>query len=166
MLWTYMCAQDFCAATLACYVPRPRPMADKCQTASESCGAGGALFYEMKDGKLTATAHWNPDSRIAAMRAKRGDDKLWTTETYNFKFEPGQGAPGRAFQNNNPEFVADISALDVSAFPRKNLAEEFGVKSVCAVPCAGGVIEVFKADGWASVPNVECDPTPCGATEL
>lgn len=113
------------------------------------------MFFKMKGGQLTAAAHWIPDSHIAAMKAKRGDDKLWTTETYAFTFNLGEGAPGRAFQNNEPEFVADISALEASACPRKSLAAEFGVKSVHAVPCADGVIEVFSADGWAVAPNVQ-----------
>ncbi|HAP67480.1 MAG TPA: hypothetical protein DCQ99_06780 [Nitrospinae bacterium] len=52
----------------------------------------------------------------------------------NFKFKPGIGLPGRVWASKKPEWLKDVSTLDVSVFPRSKIAQDTGFKATLGVP--------------------------------
>ncbi len=55
-------------------------------------------------------------------------------ETENIKFACGEGLPGRVWQNKQPEWIEDVSAVNTSVFCRNEIAVEAGLKAGFAVP--------------------------------
>ena len=46
-----------------------------------------------------------------------------------YSFAKGQGGPGRAWENQNSQFVADVQALDAEKYPRLEVAKAEGIHS-------------------------------------
>jgi len=60
---------------------------------------------------------------------------------------------GRVFASKGEEFVPDTSALSADRFPRLQHAKEFGIKSIGAFFCDGGVLEIGSTQRWSSLPK-------------
>ena len=127
-------------------------MSAQCQAACEKASAVYAILWQPEGDVLKAAAHYNPPDRIAAIKAKRGDDKLFTLESYSSSFTKGQGAPGRVWASGEAELIPNASATD--AFARKDLAAEFGICSVAIVPVADGIMEVGTPETWSAAPAI------------
>lgn len=126
------------------------------QHLKEVCAYSGAVYavfwaVEKGCGVLHAMCHYNPEERIQQVKRETGDDALYTTESYAFRFRPGQGLIGKAFVHRNQLFsFQDVTALPEDIFLRRNLAQRFGIKSVAVMWYKGGVLEFGTTDVWSS----------------
>merc|ERR1719284_1535160 len=112
------------------------------------------MFWNEFNGKLTVTSHFVAPERVAALKAKRGDDDNFPKRCYGLSIDVGSGAPGRVYANRSEEFFPDVQTLDSSKFLRMDLAKEFGIKSMACVPFQGGVLEYGTPEIWSSLPRV------------
>jgi len=111
------------------------------------------IEWQLADGILVAKEVYNPSWRIE-YAARAGLKRLFTTESTNYTFQPGEGLVGQAFQQQKATFVPDLQRLtedEVRAsmfggssfvFKRTALAVEYGIHSAICVPTKTGVIEV------------------------
>lgn len=122
-------------------------------------GAVYAVFWAVEKGcgVLRAMCHYNPSERIQQVRGETDEDALYTTESYAFRFRPGQGLIGRAFSNRNERFFfQDVTELPEDIFLRRRLAQRFGIKSVAIMWYKGGVLEFGTTDVWTSFSWANC----------
>lgn len=98
----------------------------------------GGVLYELQSGVLTVTAHYVSKS------AKRPD--FFDDACYQFKLTPGTGLPGRAFNDpRRAKIIPNVSETTSVNFPRKDIATEANIQSLCCVRYGTGVVEVsFK----------------------
>mmetsp|Transcript_157500 Transcript_157500/g.277858 ORF Transcript_157500/g.277858 Transcript_157500/m.277858 type:complete len:216 (-) Transcript_157500:56-703(-) len=122
-------------------------------------GAVYAVFWAVEKGcgVLHAICHYNPDERIEQVKRETGDDALYTTESYAFRFRPGQGLIGKAFvRRNEIFFFEDVTTLPEDIFLRRNIAQRFGIRSVVIMWYKGGVLEFGTVDKWSSFNWATC----------
>jgi len=112
------------------------------QKVCEDSGAVFAVFWELKDGLLQATEHYNPLERIEKIRKDTMKDDLYSTEAYKFQIAPGDGIVGKVYASSEQAFYQDVSQLSSDAYIRSEIAEKYGMKSVAVMPYEGGVLEV------------------------
>lgn len=113
-------------------------------------GAVYAVFWGVDRGRdiLHAICHYNPETRIQQVKQASGACALYTTESYQFRFRPGQGLIGKAFANREPMLMNDVTDLPDDAFMRKRVAQRFGIRSIAVTPYNGGILEVGTTDEW------------------
>merc|ERR1712187_577426 len=121
---------------------------------AEKSGAAWAIFWSEFGGKLSVTGHYILPERVAVLKKERGDDDNFPKRCYGIHLDVGSGAPGRVYASKSEEFIRDVQALDSSKFPRLDIAREFGIKSMAAVPFQGGVLECGTPEKWSCIPQV------------
>ena len=73
----------------------------------------------------------------------------------SFSFAKGQGAPGRAWEQETTLFTADVQALDPTKYPRMEIAKAEGIHSVVCKFKDGCVYEYSSTDTLDAVPDIE-----------
>ena len=58
----------------------------------------------------------------------------FTEHSKGFVFKAGIGLPGRVWSSKKPEWIRDVSTLDISIFPRTKAALEAGLRAAFGVP--------------------------------
>nr|XP_009384094.1 PREDICTED: transcription factor EGL1-like [Musa acuminata subsp. malaccensis] len=79
--------------------------------------------------------------------ASLSPEDLTHTEWYylvcmSFTFTPGQGLPGKAFANNQHEWLSNAQFADSRIFSRSLLAKSASIQTVACIPFMGGVLEL------------------------
>jgi len=72
----------------------------------------------------------------------------------SFSFAKGQGAPGRAWEQENTAFIPDVQALGFDKYPRLEIAKEQGIHSCICKFADGKVYEYGSTDTFESAPAV------------
>lgn len=116
----------------------------------EETGAVFAVWWTYENGSLRIAEHFNPVSRVEQVRAATMKDDLYTTESYDFVFQPDEGLVGSVFKSQQHAFYPDITALSNDVFLRKEVAERYGIKSVAFAAFEDGVLEIGSIDIWTS----------------
>ena len=72
----------------------------------------------------------------------------------SFTFAKGQGAPGRAWEQETTLFTADVQALEIDKYPRLEIAKEQGIHSTFLKFADGKVYAYGSTDTFESAPAV------------
>merc|ERR1712032_1376946 len=89
-------------------------------------------------GVLKPVAHFNPDKRIEQAKLA-GKDSLYTLGSYGTKLKPGEGLVGGVYDSQENMFISGVTKLGNDVFIRKELALEYGMKSLAMKPWREGV---------------------------
>jgi len=109
-------------------------------------GATHLIFWKPEGDKYVAGASFVLPERLRALKAARGDDKSYTSESLSFELDvAGEGPVATAARSGKEIVVAD--AKNEPTYKRAALAEEFGVGDVHFVPCRDGVLEYGRGSG-------------------
>merc|ERR1719188_1241879 len=115
-------------------------------------GATHVIFWCKKGGDFVVGGSYVVPERIRALKALRGDDKTYTSESYAFKLPVDGKGPCAIAARSGMEVVIEAPASE-STFKRKDLAKEFNIGQCHFVPCKDGVLEygIGKVPGLSSV---------------
>jgi len=77
--------------------------------------------------------------------------KRFRVITEQLTFNKGEGMPGMVFGSNQPQWIPDLSALDVKSFPRADVCRELGLKAAIGFPISVdskviAVLEIFASE--------------------
>merc|ERR1711964_101400 len=103
-------------------------------------GASHVIFWCKKGDYLVAGASYVVPERLRALKAARGDDKTYTSESEKIKIPVDSKGPVATAARSGMEIVLDDPSSD-SNFVRKTLAAEFNIKQCHFLPCKDGVLE-------------------------
>jgi hypothetical protein len=105
----------------------------------EDSGAEYASFWSICGGRLCIISAW----------AKYNGGRSFVSDSSGFMFEPGVGAIGRAFNEEQGEFIEDVRCLSLERFPRLDVATNNDIRSLLIVPWSGyGVLELGAQGPW------------------
>jgi len=109
----------------------------------EESGAEYALFWSICSGRLCVSVAW----------AKHGGGRSFIADSSTVMLEPGEGAVGRAFNQQIEEFNEDVRCLSVDKFIRLDMAKNHNVQSLLVVPWSNyGVLEFGAHGSWQMPP--------------
>lgn len=103
-------------------------------------GATHAIFWWRKGDEFVVGASFVVPERVRALKAARGDDKTYTSESALVKIPADSVGPVATAARSGKEITLEDPAKD-SNFKRASLATEFNIKSCHFVPCKDGVLE-------------------------
>merc|ERR1719343_670254 len=103
-------------------------------------GATHVIFWSKKGDEFVVGADFVVPERLRALKAARGDDKSYTTESENMKIPADSSGPVATAARSGKELVLEDPSSDPD-FKRKDLAAEFNIKQCHFVPCKDGVLE-------------------------
>jgi len=102
-------------------------------------GATHTIFWKQVGDEYKAGASYVRPDRLAALKAVRGDDKSYTSESIAMSFPAsGDGPIAVTARSGKSMTVKDVSS---SKMKRAGLAKEFNVADIHFVPCKDGVLE-------------------------
>jgi len=103
-------------------------------------GATQVIFWRPEGRDFVVGASYVVPERVRALKAARGDDKTYTSESAKSKIPAtSKGPVATAWRSGKASIVQD-PANDPN-FIRKSLAAEFNIKDCHFVPCRDGVLE-------------------------
>jgi hypothetical protein len=103
----------------------------------ENLGASYCLFWQNRNMEYSVVAEYTSQSRKEALKADRGDDKTFATESKEFSLDAkGDGPVATAARTGKEIIISDVSSMK-----RAKIAKEFGIAKVHMVPVEGGVLE-------------------------
>jgi len=113
----------------------------------DTSGAGYAIYWKETFGKMTiAGSYLTPASKEGLKEA--GVEMSFAEASYGVKLDVGgEGPVAEAYRSQEPVYIQDAAASNMK---RKDLAVECGIKSLCFVPVAGGVMEYGTSVGRAT----------------
>mmetsp|Transcript_48369 Transcript_48369/g.121881 ORF Transcript_48369/g.121881 Transcript_48369/m.121881 type:complete len:678 (-) Transcript_48369:9-2042(-) len=118
----------------------------------DSSGADYAIYWVNVDGQLTTAGYYVTPPRRAALEAQ-GKTGSFAEVSQSMRL-PAQGCKGpisTVYNLGTPICIGDAASNDT--LNRKDLAAEYGVQSICFVPCEGGVLEYgTSTTTWAKSP--------------
>ena len=118
----------------------PMPMTQLANALSS--GADFAIFWKVLGDRFVVGGDFVQPHRVARLRALRGDDKTFVTESRGFQLPvDGESMVSQAFHQGKEVKLQSAGDEKASGFKRADLAKEFNVDVVCCAPCAGGVLE-------------------------
>jgi hypothetical protein len=103
-------------------------------------GATHVIFWWKKGDEYVVGADYVVPERLRALKAARGDDKTYTTESENVKIPADSSGPVPTAASSGKELVLEDPSSDPN-FQRKDLAAEFNIKQCHFLPCKDGVLE-------------------------
>jgi hypothetical protein len=110
----------------------------------DTSGAGYAMYWKETFGKLTIAGSYLSEGGKADLVAM-GKDKSFAEASYGVKLDADSDGPvATVFRTQEPVYFQDVLQSNMK---RKALAAESGIKSVCFVPVAGGVMEYGVSHG-------------------
>jgi hypothetical protein len=119
-------------------------MAASLKMRCDTSGAGYAIYWKESCGELTITGSYLTDAwKKELMEA--GREKSFAEASFGTKLAAkGDGPVASCFQSQEPVYVQEVARSNMQ---RKDHAIKCGIKSVCFVPVAGGVMEYGASDG-------------------
>jgi hypothetical protein len=91
---------------------------------------------------------------VAAAWAKYGGGRSFVANSCKVMMEPGEGAVGRAFNQQSQEFIEDVRCLSAELFLRLEIAKNCEIQSLVVVPWHGyGVLEFGAHGSWQVPPS-------------
>merc|ERR1712204_91339 len=103
-------------------------------------GATHAIFWWRKGDEFVVGASYVAPERVRALKAARGDDKSYTSESAAWKIDASGLGPVATAGRSGKDIVIEDPANEPS-FKGAGLAKEFNVGSCHFVPCRDGVLE-------------------------
>jgi len=103
-------------------------------------GATTAIFWEKKGEEFVAAASYVLSERVRALKAARGDDKTYASESESVKIPADSSGPVAASASSGKEIFLEDPSTDPN-FKRADLAKEFNIGNCHFVPCTDGVLE-------------------------
>jgi len=111
-------------------------------------GATHLIFWQRVGDTFEYGASYIKSDYARALKASRGDEKTYVSESSDMSFELDGEGPVATAARSNKEIIIEDAALFTSytlvrlgSFKRMTLASEFSVKNIHFVPCRDGVIE-------------------------
>ena len=95
---------------------------------------------------------WEPNGDKLELKDSSGG--AFCDACKSFTFAKGQGAPGRAWEQETTLFTADVQALDIDKYPRLEIAKEQGIHSCICKFADGKVYEYGSTDTLDSAPAI------------
>lgn len=126
--WT--CMEDACKAIM------PKAELENAFTA----GATHIIFWHKVGHEYVVGATYITPERANMLKATRGDDKSYTSESWGFKLPADGKGPVSTAARAGADVVIENPASEYG-FYRKDLAKEFEVGQCHFVPCKDGVLE-------------------------
>jgi hypothetical protein len=102
-------------------------------------GATHAIFWRKDGNEYVSGASYVIPERVRTLKATRGDDKTYTTESLKMAFPADGEGPIAVTARSGKEMV--INDVGNSKMKRAALAKEFNVGNLHFVPCRDGVLE-------------------------
>jgi len=160
---------EFGAASAWAEMPAPPALPTAAmREAFEDLGAKYAMLWSEKGGEFSVAADYKIPERVAALRAKRGDDKSYITESRAMKFPAAGDAYVAAAARGGESLFCQKAATD-EKLERRELAKEFSVSSINFVPVEGGVLECgipteakLNGNTLAAALKMRCDTSGAG----
>merc|ERR1711956_160663 len=107
-----------------------------------TAGATHAIFWWRKGDEFVVGASYVIPERVRALKAARGDDKSYTSESALVKIPvDSEGPVATAARSGKEITLEDPTADSNSNFRRASLAKEFNIGTCHFVPCRDGVLE-------------------------
>jgi len=103
-------------------------------------GASHAIFWWKQGDDWVVGASYVTPERVRALKAARGDDKSYTSESAAWKLDASGLGPVATAARSGKEVVIEDPATD-SSVKRADLAKEFNIGSCHFLPCKDGVLE-------------------------
>jgi hypothetical protein len=103
-------------------------------------GASHAILWSKQGDEWVVGASYVTPERVRALKAARGDDKSYTSESAAWKIDASGLGPVATAGRSGKDIVIEDPANEPS-FKRAGLAKEFNVGSCHFVPCRDGVLE-------------------------
>jgi len=103
-------------------------------------GASHAIFWWKQGDDWVVGASYVTPERVRALKAARGDDKSYTSESAAWKLDASGLGPVATAGRSGKEVVIEDPATD-SSVKRADLAKEFNIGSCHFLPCKDGVLE-------------------------
>jgi hypothetical protein len=103
-------------------------------------GATHAIFWRQKGDAFEVGASYVLPERVRALKASRGDDKTYTSESLSLKIPVDSEGPVATAARSGKESVLEDPAANPN-FKRAALAKEFNIGNCHFVPCRDGVLE-------------------------
>jgi len=111
-------------------------------------GATHLIFWRKVGDEYICGASYTKSDYARALKAVRGDDKTYASESAEMTFGAEGEGPVATAARSNKEITIEDAALFTSytlvrlgSFKRMSLAAEYNVKNIHFVPCRDGVIE-------------------------
>mmetsp|Transcript_110024 Transcript_110024/g.354872 ORF Transcript_110024/g.354872 Transcript_110024/m.354872 type:complete len:656 (-) Transcript_110024:242-2209(-) len=117
---------------------------DEIRKAFEDLGASYAMFWALQDEQFSVVADYTSESWAKDLRASRGDDKTFCSESRRLKIDAGGSEPVAETANLGIEIR--VTVAESLTLQRKALAAEFGLKALHLMPVEGGVLECGISD--------------------
>jgi len=132
------CTADWTCMEDARQAIMPKAELEKAFTA----GATHAIFWWRKGDEFVVGASYVIPERVRALKAARGDDKSYTSESALVKIPvDSEGPVATAARSGKEITLEDPTADSNSNFRRASLAKEFNIGTCHFVPCRDGVLE-------------------------
>lgn len=110
----------------------------------DTSGAGYALYWQESDGKLVVAGDYVTPARAAALQAQ-GKTTSFAEASKDFTLDAsGSGPVATVIKTGEPLYIQDLATCDT--MKRNGVAVDYGIKSICLVPVAGGVLEYGTSD--------------------
>jgi len=103
-------------------------------------GATHAIFWWRKGDEFVVGASYIIPERVRALKASRGDDKSYTSESALVKIPVNGEGPVATAARSGKEITLEDPTTN-SNFKRASLAKEFNIGNCHFVPCRDGVLE-------------------------
>eukprot|EP00440_Ansanella_granifera_P019985 gb/GFBE01021716.1/.p1 GENE.gb/GFBE01021716.1/~~gb/GFBE01021716.1/.p1 ORF type:complete len:611 (+),score=139.44 gb/GFBE01021716.1/:1-1833(+) len=119
----------------------------------DTSGAGYALYWMKQGDALVLSGSYVTPARQAAL-AELGKSMSFAQASLFFTLDPnGDGPVATVLKTRKPMFIPDVAKCD--GMKRKDLAIEYGIKSICLVPVPGGALE-FGTSNESSTADWTC----------
>lgn len=106
-------------------------------------GATSATFWWKKGEEYVVGASYVLPERVRALKAARGDDKTYASESESVKIPADSLGPVATSARSGKEIILEDPSTDPN-FKRADLAKEFNMGNFHFVPCKDGVLEWGK----------------------
>mmetsp|Transcript_101968 Transcript_101968/g.287826 ORF Transcript_101968/g.287826 Transcript_101968/m.287826 type:complete len:644 (+) Transcript_101968:65-1996(+) len=121
-------------------------------------GADYAIFWVHVNGKLVVAGDYTTPAWSAELRAA-GKIESFAERSESVTYDVKELVHVSAVYNlGAPMFVSGAGSTADEDFQRKDLAAEYGVKSICFVPAEAGVLEFGTRESWSGIPSCPMMP--------
>jgi len=124
----------------------------------DTSGAGYSILWLAVNDELVVAGDYLTPAHKAAL-ADEGKSSSYAERSEKIKLSlNGDGPVASVYKTGEPVFIADAKSCD--KLKRQKLAAEYGIESICFVPCEGGVLEFGTSKGPATATWTEMPQCP------